>query len=65
METETKDTEINFSGVQTLSHGKGALASDFDHAIPFLMVDVSDHCALSLHILSVRPSLWGVNDVPG
>lgn len=57
METEAANTEINFSGVQTLSQGEGALANDFEDMIPFLMVDVSNRCALSLHILSVRLSL--------
>lgn len=54
METEAANTEINFSGVQTLYQGEGALANDFEDMIPFLMVDVSNCCALSLHILSVR-----------
>lgn len=66
METEIKDKEINFSGVQTLSHGEGALANNFEYVIPFLMIEVSNHCALNLHILSVRPSLvLQVNGAPG
>lgn len=36
-----------------------------EYAIPFLMVDVSSHCVLCLHILSLRPSLSEANDVLG